>query len=455
METRAKLETALAAVWDRDTLAVYADHLQAEGDPRGELIALDLEIEAHGNTVELSKRRTSLLYVWLGALVPVDNVHAAWVGDSLRFGFVEDLRFDGTEPNALARFEQVLASPAGPYVRGLTMAGSVRELEAALAGVARGTHRWLTRLAIGRTPIYGADTSRQAVDAAVARAAFDAMPRLATLELRAPAALGALAHSTIEQLVVRGADVYAALGAGASFDAVAELVVDLAAMTSPYGYDDYPIDEEFDVEAPELPELPAIAFPSLRRLDLAANRDVDSAYRFLRSLDARAHVTHLRIPQLRNAADRDALIAAIRDMRALEVVEVAHGHYYDPPELPNVRLVRAERWRWPTQELARGRGLRLYQPLAKYGEVVAVLDAVLEMERAYEALPAPARAAWSQFWTAVDGAASVEFPARILADALDACPELMTNGWRELREELAARRPFAVDAVLKIERCKA
>lgn len=456
METRTELEAALAAAWDRDTLAVYADHLQAEGDPRGELIALDLEIEAHGNTVELSRRRTSLLYAWLGALVPVDNVHASWVGDSLRFGFVDDLRFDGTEPNALARFEQVLASAAGPYVRGMTMTGSVGELEAALAVVARTPPLpWLARLAIGVHVDFmiGYDVPRRAIAVDVARAAFHALPALQALELRPWAALSPLSHPSIKKLVVRGAGIYAALGGGAAFPAVTDLEVDLAT-TPPYGYDDdYAIDEEFAVEQPDPIALPAVAFPSLRRLDLSASRDGRATYRFLRALDARAHVTHLRIAQLRNAADRDQLIAATRDMRALEVVEVAHGHYYDPPDLPGVRLVRAERWRWPMQDQASGMELRIYQPRAKYGDTVAVLDAVVEMERVYEALPAGARAAWSQFWAAVDGAASLAFPARILADALDACPELMTNGWRELREELAARRPLPADAVLKIERC--
>ena len=33
MEKREELESALVASWDRDTLAVYADHLLAQGDP--------------------------------------------------------------------------------------------------------------------------------------------------------------------------------------------------------------------------------------------------------------------------------------------------------------------------------------------------------------------------------------------------------------------------------------
>ena len=446
VETRETLEAALAASWDRDTLAVYADHLQAEGDPRGELIALDLEIEAHGNTLELSKRRTSLLFAWLGALVPVDNVHASWVGDSLRFGFVEDLVYSGHQPNAALRLEQALASPAGPYVRGLTMTGTAPELEAGLAVIARREHAWLGRLAIS-------GFHQVPVSPSVASAAFRALPRLHTLELAQAAAFGPLSHPSIKRLVIRGRDVYAALGDGASFDDVTELVLDLK--TSQY---DEVYDEDYEQPAPAAPlPLPAVAFPSLRRLDLATTANVDAAYELLKTFEARTRITSLRIPQLRNAHDREDLVAAIHDMRALETIEVAHGSYYDPPDIPNVRFVRAETWPWPTQERARGQGLRIYQPLAKYGDVVAILDAVYVMEDAYETLPEAARAAWSQLWRFVAELtnAARPFPARVLAEAVESYPTLMHNGWRELREELSARRPLAADAMVRIERCTA
>jgi hypothetical protein len=448
VETRETLEAALAAAWDRDTLAVYADHLQADGDPRGELIALDLQIEAHGNNVELSKRRTSLLFAWLGALVPVDNVHASWAGDSLRFGFVEDLVFDGQEPNAVARLEQLLASPAGPYVRGLTMRGTAAALEEGLTVISRREHAWLTRFAIG------AAYQPAAIAAKVASEAFRAMPRLETLELRPQAVFAPFSHPSIKRLVIKSRDVYAALGEGASFDDVVELDVMLA---QAMGYDEY--DGEYLDEQPEAAAapLPKVLFPSLRRLDLAQHgvTNIDAAYEFLRTLDARAHITHVRIPQLRNASDRDDLLAAIRDMPELESIEVAHGSYYDPPDLPNVAFVRADTWPWPTQERATGRGLRIFMPLAKYGDTVTLLDAVLAMEETYETLPPPARAAWSQLWRFV---ATLEkppapFPARVLADAVESIPSLMQNGWRELREELSARRPLAADATVTIERC--
>ena len=444
-EERDELEEALAAAWDVDTLAVYADYLQAEGDPRGELIALDLEIAAHGNNVELSKRRTSLLYAWLGALVPVDNVHASWVGDSMKFGFVEDLVVDGNDPNAVARLHQVLASPAGSYVRGVTMKGRRAEIESALFALATREHPWLVRMTIGLS------VQDPPIEQAAAGALLASMPRLETLELTPYPAFAGFTHATIKRLSIRGASVYAALGA-TTFPAVTDLDLDLTNVATQWDYE-----EEYDVELPEPEALPAIAFPALRRLDLSRNTaTLDAAYQFLRTLDARAHVTHLKIAQLRNAADREDLIAAINDMNALETIEIAHGHYYEPPAIPNVRFVRPEKWPWPTQDEAQGRGLRIYQPNMKFGDTVTLFDAVELMERTYETLPAPARAAWLALWKFVATLKKEpgQFAARTLCEAVEACPELMQNGWRELREELSARRPFAPDAMVKIERCK-
>jgi hypothetical protein len=104
---------------------------------------------------------------------------------------------------------------------------------------------------------------------------------------------------------------------------------------------------------------------------------------------------------------------------------------------------------------ATGQGLRIYQPLAKYGDTVAILDAIWVMESSYETLPPAARTAWSQLWRFVSALKTEPgaFPARVLAEAVDAFPAMMQNGWRELREELSARRPLAAETMVKIERC--
>ena len=59
-----ELERELAITWSRDHLAVYADHLQALGDPRGELIAIDLA----GRPAASEGRRAQLVATWLADL---------------------------------------------------------------------------------------------------------------------------------------------------------------------------------------------------------------------------------------------------------------------------------------------------------------------------------------------------------------------------------------------------
>jgi hypothetical protein len=59
---RAEIEAALAADFSRANLAVYADCLMAEGDPRGELIAIGLLPP----TPELERRKIALLEQLLG-----------------------------------------------------------------------------------------------------------------------------------------------------------------------------------------------------------------------------------------------------------------------------------------------------------------------------------------------------------------------------------------------------
>src|SRR5205809_526335 len=63
--SREELEASLRGRPDDATLAVYADVLQAQGDPRGELIALELT-PPQMSTNGIEVRRGQLLAKWLG-----------------------------------------------------------------------------------------------------------------------------------------------------------------------------------------------------------------------------------------------------------------------------------------------------------------------------------------------------------------------------------------------------
>jgi hypothetical protein len=64
--TKEALEAQLVASFTDENLAVYADLLQAEGDPRGELFVLERQIEDFGSTPALVERRRDKMREWLG-----------------------------------------------------------------------------------------------------------------------------------------------------------------------------------------------------------------------------------------------------------------------------------------------------------------------------------------------------------------------------------------------------
>src|SRR5262249_36399340 len=107
MATLAELEAALAASFDREHLAVYGDYLQSIGDPRGELIAIDLQ---GGDPA----RKRELVRAWLGNEVAM----CVQLAGELQLGFVA-LRVRGDGELAAAR--RVLASAAGTYLHSLTI----------------------------------------------------------------------------------------------------------------------------------------------------------------------------------------------------------------------------------------------------------------------------------------------------------------------------------------------
>nr|MBA2544175.1 hypothetical protein [Deltaproteobacteria bacterium] len=251
MGTRDGLEAALLASWDRETLAVYADHLQAQGDPRGELIALDLEL-ATRSSPELVARRTSLMTGWLGRLVP-SNPHTPWIGDSFRFGFVDNLVLEGEE-DATGRLEQVLASPLAPYLKRVTLRGDTAHISAMLRGLSCTTHAWLSQLAVRA---WGQPVVEQAiVDGLIA-----VTPALSTLDVHGHDVFSTFAHPSLRRLRITGHGALPGM-----FDEHAPMVgveaLDLAL--------DEPADQERWTDPPLQP-IARLCLPALRKLDLSRN----------------------------------------------------------------------------------------------------------------------------------------------------------------------------------------
>lgn len=74
-----ELEAAVRVAWDREAIAVYADHLQAIGDLRGELVAIDLRIDEGNVDAAITARREQLIAEWFGAELPPGIVHYGFV----------------------------------------------------------------------------------------------------------------------------------------------------------------------------------------------------------------------------------------------------------------------------------------------------------------------------------------------------------------------------------------
>lgn len=100
-----------AATW-----AVYADLLQSAGDSRGELIAMDLQLEREGRSPALSKRRNEALFSWLGG---TSLGGRRWNPSRFRFGLFDDSGARFSENGNDSYLEALLRSPVADWLSGL------------------------------------------------------------------------------------------------------------------------------------------------------------------------------------------------------------------------------------------------------------------------------------------------------------------------------------------------
>ncbi len=163
--------------FDFDDLEVYADHLQAEGDPRGELVSLDLQPQPTDRAWWIHRRKAA--EAWLGSAHPFAKL--------VQHGFIHELR-DGATPRAL------LDGPLGDVVRGYTTWGHARVLDSIRQLAAR-PRPWLVRLAI-------AYWSKRRLSNADRDALIAATPNLEELVLVGDPLFAAFPHSNVRKLVI-------------------------------------------------------------------------------------------------------------------------------------------------------------------------------------------------------------------------------------------------------------
>ncbi|MBA2543783.1 MAG: hypothetical protein H0V17_29335 [Deltaproteobacteria bacterium] len=183
--SRDDLEEALAACWNLDDLAVYADLLLAEDDPRGELIALDLQPDPESD--EWAARRFAVIARWLGSDLARRSHHL------VKHGFIHALD-DGKRSGPLA--QTLLESPAGSCVRRFTTRGPSTKVRATIQRLAAKSRPFLTQLEVSvRGTSETSLLSNQLVDRLTA-----ATPRLYELEVRGHRVFDTLAHPALRRL---------------------------------------------------------------------------------------------------------------------------------------------------------------------------------------------------------------------------------------------------------------
>jgi hypothetical protein len=426
------LEDELRASWNEGTLAVYADHLQAIGDPRGELISLDLRRD---DGVEA--RRGELLRTWFSPL-PVwwdaddrtwyagDRAGRTWL--SFERGLVEAV-LDGDDLSALLQF---FKHPSCTYLRRLAVSARTVSLRTVLAAFVRRDHHWLGALALRRSESDGtlvcSDTG----------AFVASTPTLELLEVAGRRILGELNHPALRELVIDGYDAIE-LANGSPMSAVTTL--DYATPAR---------DANANNGVAWL--IRARRFPALRRLRLSRHEPVASVFASLQSLDVVRHLTHLDLPGMRTRDDVRRVQAALDIMHGLVEITFARsyavlGDLGADLEHPSARLRLPPPVPWPPPDDALADRVLEIEDLRIEGSVLAAV-----MEDQFDGLPDDIQGIWLRFWKGLYLGPSLEhgldrgfeqtFRADHLLIALDAVvfdrPEV---GWliSQLRAELQKR----------------
>lgn len=413
--TRDEIEADLQEELDLEQLAVYGDFLQAEGDPRGELIALDLD----GRD---APHRDSLLETWLGKRL------ATLLGpDAVDLGFI-DLRLeDNVESRDL--LDTWVATPAAHYARSATIVGDAAWVKRATLAVAHCSGRWLSQLAIQMSepgPLDDGDIRRLAA----------ATPYLERLEIWGERVFGDVGHPQIKSLRVTGYDACAGLlGSGPTrFPKLA--VLDLA----------------FDRTAVDPDRFGSGRLPVLRRLDLSSNEPgrfgphnfggaVDPFW-VLGMMPLRAQLSHVRLPSVRSREHAERLEWALARMPMLREATMARTYAAFKFLVPE-RVTAPPPYPWPPPDAAP------FELAIRHQHIQYPSGPLVEwLEEVFDELPASARTAWVRLFQFMRERQTLsELPREILREALLPLegardPELAP--WLELRRDVMSNLAIKV-----------
>lgn len=408
-----EIEAELQVCWDRETLEVYADALQASGDPRGSLIAL--AIAGVRDTPELAGQRDQLVAAWLGGF---EHGSPGWM--TAHTGFVS-IQFS-TLPSVTA----FLASHLAPFLRRVCIFLDPAECAAALEALASRVHPWCIELEIHFT------LHRDAVPIppAIVERLAEAMPRLATLRLDGPRVLHTPIPSSIERLVL---DPRALIGR-LPMPAVTELVLPFIHVYAPGSV----------VAGLLHPQ----TFPGLRRLDLDQNEGhLGDLLAVLERIEGLDRLAWLRLPSLRGEGD----VRRVRDLLARApalVIDIARAHrplrHLAPIDEPRIRVPAPVPCAPPDAMEGANDRLAVSVPGCDRAFELHIGALAYNTESCYTAFSSEQQAALTALWDRLPalGATPVGFPGAAMARVAetmmltDCDAQLGIEPWGELEQVL-------------------
>ncbi|MDQ3370899.1 MAG: TIGR02996 domain-containing protein, partial [Myxococcota bacterium] len=317
---------------DREAYLVLADYLQGQGDPRGELIVLQLRGEDDPRAHKAAQKYFDVHHeAMLGPLVPHQKVHGHRAADAFtwRRGYIQRARLstlEDEERSAAELLELVLRLPSGRFLAELTIGfdGSFDSgLERIVELLAEHGAPALRKLHLGDF-VYPDECELSWFEVGDISGVWRALPRLRHLIVQGGTFdLGTIEHPTLERLEVRTGGLSAVNAAALT----AARCPALRHLDVWYGTENYGWDGSF---AAVEPLLARTDLPALRHLGLRNAEFTDEACRALVTSPLLRQLEVLDLSLGTLSDDGAQTLAAHRDaLRHLRVLDVSKSFLTD------------------------------------------------------------------------------------------------------------------------------